>query len=187
MERQNFLDRSSRELGPRRRRPLLSASASWQGCGSAVPARSEHRGTGKLCEQGQSGSFPCCVWWAVGFGGPGEVPVHSRIPCYGGWPLPGSLPAGVPPHRAPQRTRCRGRYLRGFGAVQGRGGEGVDPWGLLAQGIWHGGLALAREQPPQTCTAALYLCIPAHSHHVFIYRGRTDPTLNWAWNHLPLV
>ena len=56
----------------------------------------------------------------------------------------------------------------------------VDPWALLAQQIWHGGLALAQQQPPQTCTAALSLCIPVHSRHVFIYRGKTDPTLNWT-------
>lgn len=175
MERQNFLDRSSREPGPRRRRPSLSASASWHGCGSAVPARSEHRGTGKLCEQGQSGSFLCCVGTARWFLGD-----LGRSLCTHGFPAMGDVPYQDPCLQACLLAVLLSTHGAGAGTCVGLGqcrGDGrVDPWALLA----HGGLALAQKQPPQTCTAALYLCIPAHSHHVFIYRGRTDPTLNWA-------
>lgn len=53
-----------------------------------------------------------------------------------------------------------------MGLGQYRGDGRVDPWGLLAQWIWRGGLALAQHHPPQTCKAACYLCIPVCSHHV---------------------
>lgn len=55
------------------------------------------------------------------FQGTGDVPVHSPIPCYGGCPLPASLPVGEHPCHAPRYTWCQGRCLHGFGSVQGRG------------------------------------------------------------------
>lgn len=117
MERPNFLDQMNRELYPCRRRPLLSISASCRVCG----------GAGTHCEQGQSSLFPCCVQkavppaWLDDFWGPGEVPEHWQIPCYGGCPLPASLPVCEHPRHAPWHTWCQGRFLCGFGSVQGRG------------------------------------------------------------------
>lgn len=186
MERTNFLDRRIWELAVQMQ-IIAVCLCSCCGCSGAVPVpRHQNLGTGMGCEQGQSSSFPYHVQravpsaWLNDFWEPEEVLVHPPTPYCGDIPYQPHCP-WVHILVVLLSTHCaRAGTCVGLSQCKGKGR--IDPWALLAQRTWCGGLALTQHHQPQTCKA-----MSQYATAMLPHRGKTDPILNWAWNYLLLV